>query len=360
MKKLWCVLLVSVLSMMLLAGCGGDSQETSTDSTAEEKTEAVEESSTVEQMLADVEAQMESQLGEVPDKSAGEKVGILISSTSNEFWATMKTRYEEAAEAADLDIEVFEASAEDDAEGQLDALNTMVTMDFDVIILSPINGTNLIPGIVAANEKEIQVINLGPGVDEAALEEAGGHLDAKITVNFEDQGKMVAEDIVERLNGEGQVAILEGLAGAAQSEGRVKGAEDVFAQQENIEVVASQDCNWDTDTAYEATKDIMTANPDVKAIFACNDNLALAAVQALTEMGKDGVLVYGVDYTSDAKAAIEEGTMMGTMTYSSAIYTKAAISMAMNLAQGGSYSEPLYLPLTLVTQDNIADMDGWK
>lgn len=360
MKKLLSVLLAAMLTMSLLTGCSGSSQKT--EDSDKKQTSETKESSTdvVDEMLADVEAQMESQLGDVPTKSAGEKVGILISSTSNEFWATMKTRYEEAAKDADLDIEVFEASAEDDAQGQLDALNTMVTMDFDVIILSPINGTNLIPGIVSANEKGIKVINLGPGVDETALEEAGGHLDAKITVNFEDQGKMVAEDIVDRLDGKGQVAILEGLAGAAQSEGRVKGAEDVFAQNEGIEVVASQDCNWDTDTAYEATRDIMTANPDVKAIFACNDNLALAAVQALTELGIKDVLVYGVDYTSDAKAAIEEGTMMGSMTYSSMIYTKAAISMSMNLAQGGSYDQPLYLPLTLVTQDNVADMDGWK
>ena len=77
----------------------------------------------------------------------------------------MKTRYEEAAKELGIEVTVFEADAEDDTQGQLDALNTMVTMDFDAIILSPIDGTNLIPGIVAANNAEIPVINLGPGVD---------------------------------------------------------------------------------------------------------------------------------------------------------------------------------------------------
>lgn len=50
---------------------------------------------------------------------------------------------------------------------------TMADMDYDVIIVSPIDGTNLIPGIVKCNEKGIKVINLGPGVDTAALAEAG-------------------------------------------------------------------------------------------------------------------------------------------------------------------------------------------
>ena len=52
--------------------------------------------------------------------------------------------------------------------------------------------------------------------------------------------------------------------------------------------------------------------------------------------------------------------MMGSMTYSSAIYTKAAVEMAMLIAQGKTFEEPVYLPLTLVTQDNVADFEGWK
>ena len=255
---------------------------------------------------------------------------------------------------------VFEADAEDDTQGQLDALNTMVTMDFDAIILSPIDGTNLIPGIVAANNAEIPVINLGPGVDTEALADAGGHLDGKITVNFEEQGSTVANDMISRMKDGGEVAILAGLEGAGQSVGRTNGAKAVFESTNGVKLVAAQACDWDTAKAYEATRDLLTAHPDLKGIFSCNDNMALAAVQALQEMGNEDVLVYGVDYTTNAKKAIEDGTMMGSMTYSSAIYTKAAEEMAMLIVQGKTFDEPVYLPLTLVTQDNVADFEGWK
>lgn len=376
MRKWFKGLLAAGCMAAALTGCSGSesAKETSAPETTaaaekETQTKALEEteanekdaaSGKVDQLLADVETRMSKALGELPESGQGEKIGVLISSTSNEFWGTMKTRYEEEAKELGVEVQVFEADAEDDTQGQLDALNTMVTMDFDAIILSPIDGTNLIPGIVAANEADIPVINLGPGVDGEALADAGGHLDGKITVNFQEQGSTVANDMIARMEDGGKVAILSGLEGAGQSVGRTNGAKDVFESTEGIELAAVQACDWDTEKAYEAAKDILTANPDLKGIFACNDNMALAAVQALQEMGSEDVMVYGVDYTSDAKAAIQEGTMMGSMTYSSAIYTKAAEEMAMLIAQGKTFEEPVYLPLTLVTQDNVADFEGWK
>lgn len=360
-KRILAVLLAVSCMALLMTGCGSEEQESEETTVQEEETTEEEETgSKVDDILADVEEQMNQALGELPETGKGEKIGILISSTSNEFWGTMKTRYEEAAEELGIEVEVFEASAEDDTQGQLDALNTMIPMGFDAIILSPIDGTNLIPGIVAANEEGILVINLGPGVDTEALEDAGGHLDGKITVNFEEQGSMVANDMISRMEDGGEVAILAGLEGAGQSVGRTNGATEVFEAADGIELVATQACDWDTEKAYEATKDILTANPNLKGIFACNDNMALAAVRALQEMGNEDVMVYGVDYTSDAKAAIEEGTMMGSMTYSSAVYTKAAEEMAMLMIQGKTFEEPVYLPLTLVTQDNVADFEGWR
>lgn len=376
MRKFFAGLLAAGCIAAVLTGCSGSdsatetsAQETTAAAETQTETEPVKETETAaetesadkaDQLLSDVEKRMNEALGELPKSGQGEKIGVLISSTSNEFWGTMKTRYEEAAEELGIEVTVFEADAEDDTQGQLDALNTMVTMDFDAIILSPIDGTNLIPGIVAANNAEIPVINLGPGVDTEALADAGGHLDGKITVNFEEQGSTVANDMISRMEDGGEVAILAGLEGAGQSVGRTNGAKTVFENTEGIELVATQACDWDTAKAYEATKDILTAHPDLKGIFSCNDNMALAAVQALQEMGNENVMVYGVDYTTNAKAAIEDGTMMGSMTYSSAIYTKAAEEMAMLIVQGKTFDEPVYLPLTLVTQDNVGDFEGWK
>lgn len=361
MKKRILAVLLSVSCMAaMMTGCGSKTDEPKEAVKEEEPAGEEETGSKVDDILADVEAKMNEALGEMPETGKGERIGILISSTSNEFWGTMKTRYEEAAEELGIEVEVFEASAEDDTQGQLDALNTMIPMGFDAIILSPIDGTNLIPGIVAANEEGIPVINLGPGVDMDALADANGHLDGKITVNFEEQGSTAANDMVSRMPEGGKAAILAGLEGAGQSVGRTNGAAKVFEETEGVELAAAQACDWDTEKAYEAAKDILTANPDLKGIFACNDNMALAAVRALQEMGNEDVMVYGVDYTSDAKAAIEEGTMMGSMTYSSTIYTKAAEEMAMLLVQGKTFDEPVYLPLTLVTQDNVSDFEGWR
>ena len=376
MRKFLTVLLTAGYIAAVLTGCSGSdgAKETSATETtvaAEMQTEtepvkettAASESESADkagQLLADVEKRMNEALGELPKSGQGEKIGVLISSTSNEFWGTMKTRYEEAAKELGIEVTVFEADAEDDTQGQLDALNTMVTMDFDAIILSPIDGTNLIPGIVAANNAEIPVINLGPGVDTEALADAGGHLDGKITVNFEEQGSTVANDMISRMKDGGEVAILAGLEGAGQSVGRTNGAKAVFESTNGVKLVAAQACDWDTAKAYEATRDLLTAHPDLKGIFSCNDNMALAAVQALQEMGNENVSVNGVDYTTNAKKAIEDGTMMGSMTYSSAIYTKAAEEMAMLIVQGKTFDEPVYLPLTLVTQDNVADFEGWK
>ena len=378
MKK-WISLLLALAMMLSIVACGsnnaannGGSDNAGNGNAATDNngnaanngdnagTEDNGLSATVQQLYAEFDAAMEEQIGTMPENFGDIKVGAVVISLTNPFWVNMKNFYEAAGQELGVDIDVQTGTTEGDTASQLDVLMTMADMGYDVIIVSPIDGTNLIPGIVKCNENGVKVINLGPGVDVAALEDAGGHLDATITVAFTEQGQTVANDMISRLPDGGQVAIIAGLAGAGQSEGRTSGAKEVLEAAEGIELVAVQNCDWDATLAYDATKALITEYPDLKGIFCCNDTMALAAVEALAAEGKEGVLVYGVDFTDDARAAIIEGTMTGSMSYSSQRYTKAALQMAVMLNEGETFESSVYLPLTLVNVDNVGDLEGWQ
>ena len=309
--------------------------------------------------VKEIENTLMKQIGDMPKTGGGEKLGALVISLTNPYWVGMKDAYIAAAEQYGVNIEVMSAPTEGDKQSQLETLNAMALKDYKAIVLSPIEPYNLLPGIIQCNKNGIPVINLGPGINVDSLKEMGGQLDGRLTVDFAQQGELAASDMVKRI-GTGKVAIIQGIPGAAQSEGRTAGAKKVFESTKGIELVSVQPANWDSTAAYNAASDIIQAHGDLKGIFCCNDVMALAASRALTDAGlKDKVLLYGVDGTEEAKTAIKEGRMDGTITYPSSAYAKAAVIMLLKLAQGMDMSQTVYCPLDVINTENVAQFDGY-
>ena len=309
--------------------------------------------------VKEIENTLMKQIGEMPKTGGGEKLGALVISLTNPYWVGMKDAYIAAAEQYGVNIEVMSAPTEGDKQSQLETLNAMALKDYKAIVLSPIEPYNLLPGIIQCNKSGIPVINLGPGINVDSLKEMGGRLDGRLTVDFAQQGELAASDMVKRI-GTGKVAIIQGIPGAAQSEGRTAGAKKVFESTKGVELVSVQPANWDSTAAYNAASDIIQAHGDLKGIFCCNDVMALAASRALTDAGlKDKVLLYGVDGTEEAKTAIKEGRMDGTITYPSSAYAKAAVIMLLKLAQGMDMSQTVYCPLDVINTENVAQFDGY-
>ena len=309
--------------------------------------------------VKEIENTLMKQIGEMPKTGGGEKLGALVISLTNPYWVGMKDAYIAAAEQYGVNIEVMSAPTEGDKQSQLETLNAMALKDYKAIVLSPIEPYNLLPGIIQCNKNGIPVINLGPGINVDSLKEMGGQLDGRLTVDFAQQGELAASDMVKCI-GTGKVAIIQGIPGAAQSEGRTAGAKKVFESTKGVELVSVQPANWDSTAAYNAASDIIQAHGDLKGIFCCNDVMALAASRALTDAGlKDKVLLYGVDGTEEAKTAIKEGRMDGTITYPSSAYAKAAVIMLLKLAQGMDMSQTVYCPLDVINTENVAQFDGY-
>lgn len=369
MKKSLAILLSLVMCFGLLSGCATDDGADVSDNNNEiEDSNDVEtddnkndENKEVNPKIKEMEDELMKQLEPLPETNKGEKIGVLIISLTNPFWANMKERYEQAGKELGIEVEVMSAPTEDDALSQLETLDGMVVKDYDSIIFSPIDENNLIPGIVRANQANIPMINLGPGVDVDALKAQGGNLEGRITVDFENQGKIVAEDMLKFMDNKGEVAIIQGLPGAGQSEGRTKGAKQVFEDAKDVEVVSVQPGDWDRNKAYNIATDLIQANPELKGIFACNDVMAIAAAEALEAAGKkEDVVVYGVDFTEEAAEAIKNGKLDGSVGYSSTVYTKAGLLLSLKIAQGQEVTEPVYSPLAVINKENINEFDGWK
>ncbi len=265
-----------------------------------------------------MEQALMDQLMPLPDLHKGERIGALIITLANPFWVAMKEGYERAGAEMGVEVVVMAAPTEGDTKSQLETLDAMVAKGYAAIIASPIEPFNLVPGVVRANKRGIKVINLGPPINKEALKDARGWLDGRITVNFEEQGALAAEYIVQKLGpAGGKVAIIQGIPGAGQSEGRTAGAKGVFENTKNVEIVSIQPGNWDRNTAYNLASNILQAHPDLKGIFCANDVMALGVVEALQAANKkNDVVVAGVDFIDEARESIQRGELDGTVAMS--------------------------------------------
>ena len=70
-----------------------------------------------------------------------------------------------------------------------------------------------------------------------------------------------------QIGGKGQLAIIHGVLGATAELQRTQGCREALKQFPNVQVVAEQAANWDETEAYKAAQNILTAHPDLKAIF---------------------------------------------------------------------------------------------
>ncbi|HBU12974.1 MAG TPA: sugar-binding protein, partial [Clostridiales bacterium] len=207
------------------------------------------------------EAPAEEPASEAPAEepaAAGSDVSLyfLLKTLANPHWVSMKEGIEEAAAAAGVTVFVDAMNSEDELGPQLDKMIASVNGDYDGIGVAPISGTNLIEGVVAANEKGIPVYNIDEAIDTTELKAAGGYVVGYAATDNVAVGKKGADFIIEQI-GEGQVAIIEGKAGAASGEARAQGATEAFEAAAGIELVDSQPGDWDRNKALDVATNII-------------------------------------------------------------------------------------------------------
>ncbi len=245
---------------------------------------------------------------------------VILKAMSDDFWVSMKNGIEAQAAESGVKVDIFAAQDLSDSAGQLTILENCLTKGYKAIGVCPVSPTNLINGIVHANQKGIYVMNLDDQVDLESLKKAGGSVIGFATTDNVAVGEKAGKYIAEQLGNEGgHVAIIEGKAGNATGESRKKGARKALEAAEGIELVASQPGDWDRQKAVDIATSYLQMYPKLKAIYCCNDTMALGALQAVVNAGKLGeIMVVGTDGTKEAIESIRSGRLSATVAQDAA------------------------------------------
>lgn len=233
------------------------------------------------------------------------KVGYLLSDLSNQFFTTLEAGIKSQCE--ELGLEVVGYDSANDASKDMTNMEDLLTAGVSVVLYNPVDSDAGVSVVELANEKGVPVITVDRGVN-------GGEVVCHIASDNVFGAELAANYIVELLGEEGgEVAEIQGMSGASAATDRHTGFDNVMGGAANITVVSSQVGDWDRTKAMGIMETVLTGNPDVKAVFCANDVMALGAVEACQAAGRDDIIIVGFDADTDAIAAIEEGTMAGTI-----------------------------------------------
>ncbi|GAB2021824.1 substrate-binding domain-containing protein [Pseudolactococcus yaeyamensis] len=306
-------------------------------------------------------ADLVKELGAIPEYSKTVKLGGVAKSFTNEFWRNIKDGLETGASVFkdngyDVSIDVKSAQQESDEQGQLAIVSDMINKKYTALLLSPISDSNLGPGVTKAEEKGIPTINVYDGL----IAEANNFVGPKAI----QQGELPAEWLAKKLDGKGEVAIIVGMPKVFAAKQRTAGFENYIKENApGIDIVEKQNADWDRAKAKNIAETWIKTHPNLKAIFANNDVMALGVQEAVNSSGKD-IIVMGVDGTSEAYESIKKGELDATVDSVQKLGGQIAVEMTMRKLAGQEIPRVVWTPQALIDSENVnktvEEIVGWE
>ena len=339
MKKAIALLLALMMTLCLFAGCGNDASTPADDGS----TPADDTSTPADDTSA-------------PDNS-DITIGFIPMNLNNEFYVYMENGARKAAEELGVNITVQGSMSGSDVASQLEFIENMIASGVSAIVISPAGSDGLTTGLQKCQEAGIPVINVDSGFDKPIIEAAG--LDPIPFLGSDDYagttlaGQWVAENVTDAKCG-----IITGLSGIPiaidREEGFINGLGDAG------EIVATQAGDWDLDTAYQVTQNMITAHPEMNVIFASSDQMAVGAIQAIEEAGRSGeITVLSYDGVSAGIENVKAGKQAVTVSQDPIAMGYDGVKMAYAAINGEENALDTRTGNEVLTKDTVADWEAY-
>lgn len=266
----------------------------------------------------------------------GMKIGLSVSTLNNPFFVTLSDGAKKEAKKEHVNLTVVDA--QDNASKQASDVEDLIQQDVDLIIINPTDSEAVASAVESANDAKIPVITVDRSSD-------GGKVVAHIASDNVKGGEM-AGDYLKSLIGDGaKVAELEGVAGSSAARDRGEGFHKVA--DKGLDVVKKQTANFNRSEGLTVMENILQSNPDIKGVFAHNDEMALGALEAIEAAGKK-IKVVGFDATDDAVKAVKSGKLAATIAQQPTEIGEIAVETAVKSLKGEKVEKNIPVDLELI------------
>jgi len=286
----------------------------------------------------------------LPKVAKKDKYKVGFSQTvSDNPWRLAETKSMQD-EAAKRGWEIVVTDAGGSAAKQVADVDSLIAQKVDAIFLAPQEEKPLVPAVMKAKAAGIPVILLDRTVDQTQAQGGRDYI-TFIGSDFVKEGQRVAEWLIKKTGGTAKIIELEGTTGSSPANDRKKGFDDAIKGQAGMQILASQTGQFNRDQGREVMATLLQAHPDVTAVYAHNDEMAIGAIAALEAAGKkpgQDVIVVSVDGEKDGLQAIIDGKLGASCECSPRFGPKAYDTLV-------AYANGETIPPQIINPDNFFD-----
>lgn len=252
-------------------------------------------------------------------------IGLVLGNMDNPYFVEMANAAKTQAKALGAKLIVLNANYSNAT--QYNQVEDLIQRKVDAIVINPTDSDALIPAAEAAYKAGIPFVCIDRTVNSP-------NISLDIESNNTEAGEINAKALVKMLGGKGNIAVILGTPGLSVQRERTEGFMQVVKKYPNIHIVAEQNGNFNMADGMKAAEAILTAHPNLDAIYAENDPMALGTVQAIKEFNRKGIKVFAIDASPQGLQALKKGEITLDVGQQPRKMTMLAVAAADFLARG--------------------------
>jgi ribose transport system substrate-binding protein len=278
---------------------------------------------------------------------ADKRIAVVVSTLNNPWFVVLAETARDRSMELGYEATVFDS--QNDPAKEAANYDNIIASDYAAILFNPTDADGSIANVRRARAAGIPVFCMDREINatDAAVSQI-------ISDNYSG-AVAIGQYFVDQVGETGKYVELLGLVGDNNTWNRSKGFHSVVDRYPGLQMVAQQSADFDRARALEVLESILQAHPDIDAVFAGNDAMAMGAYQALVAAGKaDQVKVFGFDGADDVVRLIAEGKIAATGMQFPKVMARTAADDADAYIKGRrDFPRKIPVAVELVTKDNV-------